>query len=195
MSARGPRIPPLPRAEWTDRARDVFGFFEGETARENGSRSNTMMTLANHPDLAIASLSYGKYFMLESTLDARQVKLIVLRVAHRYNSVYQWAHNSLGARQIGITDAEIEGVREGPGSAALAPQDRLLVRTVDQVCDGGRIDDSTWAELCAIMDRRQIMDVIQATGYFTSVAWGLVAMGVEVEADFAQFSQNRAKSD
>jgi 4-carboxymuconolactone decarboxylase len=43
-----PRIPHLPREDWNDAARDVFGYWEGAQARENGSRSNTMMTLANH---------------------------------------------------------------------------------------------------------------------------------------------------
>jgi len=44
------------------------------------------------------------------------------------------------------------------------------------------------------MDLRTVMDLVHAVGYFTMVAWGLVAMGVEVEPDFAQFSQNRAKA-
>jgi hypothetical protein len=38
------------------------------------------------------------------------------------------------------------------------------------------------------------VDLIHAAGYFSMVAWGLVAMEVEVEADFAEFSKNRAKS-
>ena len=47
----------------------------------------------------------------------------------------------------------------------------------------------------ARFDRRFAMDLIHATGYFTMVAWGLVAMGVEVEPDFADFSKNRAKDE
>ena len=194
-NSTGPRIQPLPRGEWTDAARDVFAFWEGDEARQNGSRSNTMMTLANHPPLAMASLDYGKYFMLQSTLEARQVKLLILRIAHRYGSIYQWTHNALGAKQIGVTDEEIEAVKLGPDAAVWSAADRLLLKTVDQVGQGGRIDDTTWAELTATKNCQQIMDLIHAVGYFTSVAWGLVAMGVEVEPDFAEFSRNRAKSE
>ena len=93
-----------------------------------------------------------------------------------------------------MTDAEIEAVKQGADAPVWGPSDRLLLQTVDQVCNGGRIDEVTWAELAATRDRRWIMDAIHATGYFTSVAWGLVAMGVEVEPDFAAFSQNRAKA-
>lgn len=188
-----PNIPPLPREEWTDAAREVFAYWEGEEARENGSRSNTMMTLAQHPALAMASLDFGKYFMLGSTLSARQVKLIILRVAHRYGSTYQWTHNSLGALQVGITEAEIAAVRDGPDAAIWSAEDRALLKAVDATGNGGRFDEATWAELSGLFDKRQIMDVIHAAGYFTSVAWSLIAMGVEVEPDFAEFSKNRAK--
>lgn len=190
-----PRIPPLPREEWTDAARDVFAYWEGDEARENGSRSNTMMTLAQHPRLALASLDFGKYFMLESRLSARQIKLVILRVAHRYGSIYQWTHNSLGAKQVGITDEEIEAVKSGPDAPVWTREDRALLGAVDSVNAGGRFDDAVWLELTSLFDRRFIMDLLHATGYFTMVAWGLVAMGVEVEPDFAEFSMNRAKED
>jgi 4-carboxymuconolactone decarboxylase len=189
------RIPPLPQADWTDETREVFAYWEGDEARQNGSRSNTMMTLAQHPKLALASLDLGKYFMLESSLSARQIKLIILRIAHRYGSTYQWTHNSHGALQVGISPAEVEAVRAGPDDAIWSREDRALLRAVDSVNAGGKFDDAAWAELESLFDRRFIMDAIHAAGYFTMVAWGLIAMGVEVEPDFADFSKNRAKPD
>ena len=190
-----PRIAPLPFEEWTDEARKVFAYWEGDEAREKGSRSNTMMTLANHPKLAMASLDLGKYFMLQCMLSAREQKMVVLRVAHRYNSIYQWTHNSIGARQLGMSDAEIEGLKKGPGAPVWNEEDRLLLTAIDQTGSGGQIDDATWSALCATMDRRKIMDLIHAVGYFTMVAWGLIAMEVQLEPDFAEFSKNQAKSD
>lgn len=189
------RIGPLPREEWDEAAREIFAYWEGDEARQNGSRSNTMMVLANHPALAKASLDLGRYFMLESTLSARQIKLILLRVAHRYNSVYQWTHNSLGARQVGISEAEIEAVQVGPSASDWTREDRLLLEVVDATNAGGRISDAVWQDLSAIFDKRQIMDLIQAAGYFTTTAWMLIALEVEVEPDFAEFSRNRAKHD
>lgn len=189
------RISPLPREEWNEAARDIFAYWEGDDARQNGSRSNTMMVLANHPPLAMASLDLGRYFMLQSTLTARQIKLIILRVAHRYGSVYQWTHNSLGARQVGISDAEIDAVRVGPDDPVWSPEDRAVLAAVDIVNAGGQFGDAAWAEMEALFDRRLIMDLIHAAGYFTMVAWSLIAMGVEVEGDFAEFSKNRARPD
>lgn len=189
------RVGPLPREEWDEAAREIFAYWEGEEARQNGSRSNTMMVLANHPALAKASLDLGRYFMLQSTLTARQIKLIILRVAHRYGSIYQWTHNSLGARQIGISDAEIEAVKTGPLDEIWQTEDRLLLELIDATNAGGNIGDALWHQLTSTFDKRQIMDLIHAAGYFTSVAWTLIALDVQLEPDFAEFSQNRAKSE
>lgn len=94
-----------------------------------------------------------------------------------------------------MSDAEIEGVKEGPGASVWNEEDRLLLTAIDQTCSGGRIGDATWNALCATMDRCKIMDLVQAVGYFTMIAWGLIAMEVQLEPDFAESPKNRAKSD
>jgi alkylhydroperoxidase family enzyme len=184
-----PRIGPLPREEWTEAAREVFGYWEGADARENGSRSNTMMTLANHPKLALAQLAFGKYLLVDCTLEPRQKELIILRVAWRYRSHYQWAHHVHSGMQIGITAAEIAALEQAELSEIWSPQERALIGAVDQLCAAGRIDDPTWAVLVANMDRHQLMDFLYSVGFFTMNAWAFGAMGVELEPGFEAFSK------
>ena len=184
-----PRIPPLPQAEWTDAARDVFAYWEGPDARKNGSRSNTMMTLAQHPKLAIASLDFGKYVLIETKLTARQRELIVLRVAWRYGSEHQWTHHVLSARKIGMTDAEFAALeQDGPNSVWNA-DDQAIISAVDQLCDNGQIDDATWAVLAASNDQHTLMDMLYAIGLFTMNAWAFNAMGIQLEPDIASYSK------
>jgi 4-carboxymuconolactone decarboxylase len=183
-----PRIPPLPHDEWTDAARDVFAYWEGPAAREHGSRSNTMMTLANHPELALASLNFGKYLLVQCSLSPRQGELVILRVAARYNSDYQWAHHVHSARQIGMTDAEFAALRQGGVQAVWNSEEQALVSAVDQLCDAGRVDDATWAVLAAAMDRQKLMEVLFSVGFFAMNAWAFGAMGVQLEPDFEDFS-------
>lgn len=195
MSADNPRIPPLHRSEWTDAAREVFGYWEGAEARENGSRSNTMMVLAQHPALAMASLDFGKYFMTASTIPGRLLKIIILRVAHTTGSTYQWTHNSLGAQQIGMSAAEVDALTQPVAAHDWSLPERAAIVAIDQLLAGGRIDDAAWAALSEHFDKRQLLDLIQAVGYFTTVAWTLIAAEVQVEPDFAAFSKNRANDD
>jgi 4-carboxymuconolactone decarboxylase len=184
-----PRIKPLPREEWTDAAREVFAFWEGPSARENGSRSNTMMTLANHPKLALPSLDFGRYMLVESSLTVRQRELVVLRVAWRYDSHYQWAHHVHAARKIGLTDAEFEALQSEEVSEPFSREERALLRAIDQLCDRGRIDDPTWAILEETMDRHQLMDFLYSVGFFAMNAWVQGAIGIQLEPEFEQFSR------
>jgi 4-carboxymuconolactone decarboxylase len=184
----GPRIGPLPREEWTDDARDVFAYWEGEEARVNGSRSNTMMTLANHPQLAIAQLDFGKYLLVQSSLTPRQKELVILRVAWRYDSKYQWAHHVHSGRQIGMVDAEFEALQQQGPSSVWSEAEQAMIDAVDQLCDAGRVADGTWAVLAGAMDRRQLMDFLYSVGFFTMNAWAFGAMGVELEPGFEAFS-------
>jgi alkylhydroperoxidase family enzyme len=184
-----PRITPLAREEWTHAARDVFAYWEGPAARENGSRSNTMMVLANHPKLALASLDMGRYMLVDSSLTKRQKELVVLRVAWRYGSTYQWAHHVHSGRQIGITDGEFEALASPNPSPAWNEQDQALISAIDQLCDAGRIDDATWAILAAQMDKKQLMDFLYSVGFFTMNAWAFGAMGVQLEPEFEAFSK------
>ncbi|PEQ10509.1 hypothetical protein B2G71_22040 [Novosphingobium sp. PC22D] len=140
-------------------------------------------------------MNLGKYFMVDSTLTARQQKLIVLRVAHRCGSTYQWVHNSLGALRVGVTQEEVEAMKEDADSSVWGEEDRCLMIAIDGACNGGRFDDATWERVAAVFDRRQIMDVIHASGYFAMVAWTLIALEVQVQPDFAAFSRSRAKQD
>lgn len=188
MMTDTPRVPPLPRAEWTDEARDVFAYWEGEEARRNGSNSNTMMTLANHPRLAIASLDLGKYMLVHSTLTPRQKELVVLRVAWRYDSHYQWAHHVHAGRKLGMTDAEFAALGKAGPDPLWSPSEQALLDAVDQLCDRGRIEDATWAALTGEMDRHQVMDLLYSVGFFAMNAWAFGAMGIQLEPGFEEFS-------
>lgn len=190
MGVTHPNIPVLPSEEWTDEARDVFAYWEGEPARENGSRSNTMMTLAQHPKLAIAVLDMGKYMLVGSSLSARQMELVVLRVAWRQDVDYEWAHHVHSARQIGMTEAEFAALRSDGPCPVWSRKDQALIDAVDQLSSVGRISPDTWNALAQAMDRRGLMDLIYSIGFFTMNIWAVGTMGVPLEPDFAEFSRS-----
>ena len=148
-----------------------------------------MLTLAQHPPLAIASLDFGKYILVETKLTPRQRELIVLRVAWRYRSDHQWTHHVLSARKIGMVDAEFEALQQRAPAPVWNRADQAVISAVDQLCDDGQIDDATWAVLAETNDRRTLMDLLYAIGLFTMNAWAFNAMGIELEDDVASYSR------
>lgn len=190
MAVKEPLVPMLPREEWTDAARDVFAYWEGDAARENGSRSNTMMTMAQHPALALAVMDLGKYMLVQSSLSQRQKEMIVLRVTWRNGVDYEWAHHVHSARQIGMTDDEFAALSSPDASSIWSREDQALVDAIDQLTGTGRISPDTWEILAETMDRRAQMDLLYSIGFFTMNIWAVGTMGVALEPDFAEFSRS-----
>jgi AhpD family alkylhydroperoxidase len=190
-----PRIPPLPREEWTDEARAVFGYFEGRTGRENGSRSNLIMTLANHPRFATAYLAFGRMLLEQSSLSDWTRELLTLRVGWLGRCEYEWVNHETPARNAGMTDAQIEAIKAGPEAWTWPGPDRAVLEAIDQLVAGGRIDDATWAALSASYDTHQLMELVFTIGHYQTLAWAADVFGIEVEAAHAdnlrQYLENR----
>src|ERR1043166_6426472 len=97
MSER-PRIPPQRPDEWTDDARELFAFGEGQEAREKGSAFNVILTFAHHPKLMLAWLKFNRRLLRRSELSQRLREIVILRVADRYGSRYEWVQHVIEAR-------------------------------------------------------------------------------------------------
>jgi 4-carboxymuconolactone decarboxylase len=177
-----PRILPLPRAEWSDPAREVFSFWGEPNSWEEGSKTNIMMVMANHPELGKVYNIWGKHLLMSNTLPTRQLELIVLRVAWRVRSEYEW-HNHVGyALKAGLTLDEIAAIREAPSAGPWNAQDGAVLRAVDELIDAGRISDHTWATLGTYFDRRQMMDLVFSIGSYVMTSWALSSFGVQLES-------------
>lgn len=182
MTQAPPRIPNLPRAEWTDPAREVFSFWGEPNSWEEGSKTNVMMVMANHPDLGKVYNLWGKHFLMSNTLALRQLELIVLRVAWRVKSEYEW-HNHVGyAINAGITLDEVAATKEAPEAGAWSEQDEAILHAVDELIDQNRISDATWATLSKHYDRKQLMDLVFTIGHYVMTSWALSSFDVGLES-------------
>lgn len=176
-----PRILPLPRAQWTDDAREVFAFWGEPNAWEEGSKTNVMMVMGNHPDLGKVYNIWGRHLLMANTLSTRALELLILRVAWRVKSAYEW-HNHVGyALNAGLTLEEIAAIRDYPSDWAWAEADAAIVRSVDELIDDGIIGDATWAVLDAHLDTRQKMDLVFSIGHYVMTSWALSSFGVGIE--------------
>ena len=175
------RIAPLPQAEWTDAARDVFAFWGEPGARENGSDSNLVMVLANHPALAMAYYTFGKHLLIDSTLSARARELIVLRIAWRDRSAYEWHYHVGYALNVGIGRDEIAAIKDGWTAPIWNEADAAVLRAVDELQGGSRMSDAGYASLARHFDRRQIMDLVFTIGNYVILNFAIAALGIQLE--------------
>jgi 4-carboxymuconolactone decarboxylase len=176
-----PRIPPLPRAEWTDEAREVFAFWGEPNSWEEGSKTNIIMVLANHPAMAQPFNIWSKHLLMTNTLSTRFLELVILRVAWRVKSAYEW-HNHVGyGLNAGLTLDEIAAIRDYPAPGAWKEQDSIILASVDELIDKGNLSDATWEILGKYFDKRQKMDLVLSIGHYVMTSWALSVFGVEID--------------
>lgn len=186
------RLDPLPRCEWApDLAAFVAGFRAdvgaGRTEAGRASGANLLGTLARHPELTTAFLTFNGHVLYGTTLTPRQRELLVLRVARLRRSDYEWAQHVLLGRAAGLTDEEIARITSGPDAEGWAPLDRLLLIAADELLAEGSLNDGTWQALSGRLDERQVMDVVFTVGTYALVAMALRTFGVEPEPELVPY--------
>lgn len=176
------RLPPLPADQWDDATREALAGMLPEERRNPEGAGTALATLVRHPQLAKAFLRFNVHLLMGSTLPARIRELAILRVAHRADCVYEWAHHvELGSRE-GLSEDEIAGVQRGEAADDF---DRTVVSAVDELFDKTRLSDATWSALSERLDERQRMDFVFTVGCYNALAMAFNTFGVEVEEDFA----------
>ncbi|MBC2660370.1 carboxymuconolactone decarboxylase family protein [Novosphingobium flavum] len=181
MTHPAQRIPPLPKDEWTDAARDVFAFWGEPNAREEGSKTSILPVMGQHPGLGMAYNHWGKQLLLANTLSTRHLELLILRIAWRVQSAYEWHHHVGYALNCGITLEEIAAVKTYPADHDWAEDDAAVLTTVDELLTTNTVSDATWAVLERLFEVRQRMDLVFTVGHYVMTSWALSAFGVPVE--------------
>lgn len=183
---RGPaitplRIPPLPREQWTDDAREVFAFWGEPDAWNKGSRTNSQMVMANHPALAMAFNRFGKHLLIGNSVPPWARELATLRIAWHLKSHYEWHYHVGYALKLGMTLDQISDVGAGPEAGSWSELDAAVLRCVDELWARSGVTDETWSVLASHYSTPQLMDLIFSIGYYAMLGWALSAFGVELE--------------
>jgi 4-carboxymuconolactone decarboxylase len=191
VSEASPRIAPLPTDEWGDDAvaalRAAFGEDGAErmlsTAPDAPPMPNVLTTLMRHPALAGPFLTYNNMLLRTPTLDPRLRELMVLRVAWRTRSEYEWVQHVRMAARCGITADEVEAIGQGADADAWSALEADVLAAIDQLLDRYRIDDETWARLAQHLDERQLVEMAFVVGTYTCLAMAFNSFGLVLDPD------------
>lgn len=145
---------------------------------------NVFATLAHHPRLLKRFNALGGLFMAHGSLDRRDRELVILRVAKRVGSEYEWAqHHAIGLR-CGLTEEEIARVAALERSG-WSDDDGLLLTVADELCGSDDLSDETWEALQARYSTEQTLELIVMVGFYRMLGAVLRSVRVEIDASVA----------
>jgi 4-carboxymuconolactone decarboxylase len=193
VSAAGPRLAPLPKEQWDDEVTDALrrGFGDAiadrflSDAPDALTIPNALTTLMHHPTLAGPFLAYNNVLLSTPALEPRLRELLVLRVAWRTRSEYEWVQHVRLAPRCGVTADEISAIADGSEAAGWTDLERDLLAATDELVDRARIDDATWTRLAEQLDEARLIEVVFVVGTYVCLAMVFNSLGVQLDAELA----------
>lgn len=137
---------------------------------------------ANAPASFVTFAGFARSILLESRFDPRKREIAVLRVARATGAAYEWTHHVFVAKQHGVTDDEIQRIRNEDPVVSLGEEGNLLCRAADEISKNVRLSDEALSQIIARYGVREATELILCISYFNMVSRFLESTRVPLES-------------
>jgi 4-carboxymuconolactone decarboxylase len=179
------RLAPVPFAEWDDHTRDVLlSHLRRPELYLSGAPDAPPMPVvlelfAHHLPLSETWLPFTDMLAGDqSALEPRVRELLIVRVAWRTQSGYEWGQHARMGRDAGLTDEQLRAVTEGPAAAVWTPLERALLTAADEIIDEFSISATTWDTLSSSFEPAQLFELLFVIGGYLCLAGVLNSIGL-----------------
>jgi AhpD family alkylhydroperoxidase len=143
-------------------------------------RMNIFHMLAHSPSVAqVYEMAMAGVY--QSELDPRLRELAILRVAHLTGARYPWAHHVTAAKSVGVTDAEVAAIPQGPEGEAFGDLERKVLRFADEMAKDVKVSDATFHALAELLSPRCLMQLAITVSFYGMIARIAETFEVDVE--------------
>jgi alkylhydroperoxidase family enzyme len=154
----------------------------GIAGRVTGSGPpNIFATLGQHPRLFRAWLHYSARLMPFGELPRRDTELVILRVAWRCRSAYEWQQHVPIALRVGLTPDEVGGVADDSAAGGFTDRQRALLAASDELIARRALSDATWSAVQANLRHREAIELCVLIGHYQGLASTIGGLGIQVE--------------
>jgi 4-carboxymuconolactone decarboxylase len=165
-------LKPVPVDEWNGSLKKILEDMKGIPL-------NIHSLMAHNPELLQAWWAFRNYSVKGGHLGQRKAELVILRVAVRLGSWYEWAAHIERSLQIGISLDLIEEIRKN--SPEMPEEDAILIQAVDDLILDKRLSPETLEQASHYYDKRQLLDIIAIHGMYVTLGCMIETWGVELD--------------
>jgi 4-carboxymuconolactone decarboxylase len=144
---------------------------------------NVFRMLGHGGDLLTGFIALGNQLLVYGDLDPVLREIAIVRVGLLCGSDYEVQQHEAICRKLGMTEALITAVHEGPDAAAFDDLQRLVISYTDDVVRNVRARDTTFDPLNAQLGAKQLTELTMAIGFYMMVSRFLETFDVDLEAD------------
>lgn len=179
------RVAPIPvedmRPDWLA----TLARIPGDGLKGAGFPRNVLGTIAHNPDTFGPFLEFWVTCKSKFALTVREQELVILRMACLYRSNYVWKHHVPVGHEFGVTDSELDAVRDGHFMRFESARERALLALTDELVEARTIRSDEWAEHAPALTRKDLVDLVSLVAQYVFFALMNNAFQVEVEEPLA----------
>jgi 4-carboxymuconolactone decarboxylase len=128
-----------------------------------------------------ARLAYlGTALLTKASVPRRTAELMVITVAARWKSEFEWYAHAAMARDNGISNEVIAAIGSGAEPTFETDEDAVMYNVARQLAETGRLDNETYGCAERIVGRRGLVEVIALCGFYTLISFLLNGFEVSV---------------
>jgi AhpD family alkylhydroperoxidase len=151
---------------------------------------NLFLTLGRNPRLFRGWLRFAGRLMPGGTLPRRETELVILRVAHHRQCLYEFEHHvRLGARA-GVGQDDVLQITQELDAGPWSTRERALLCAVDALHFEQDLNDGVWGALGKHLNEREIIELCFLVGHYEMLATVITALGIEPDTPRHQQSLN-----
>lgn len=180
------RVPYLEKAQTAPEVREVF-----EKMEARGARILNLYKAVAHSSAAFGAFNrLGSALLQKAKLDPKLRELAILRIAKLCGSEYEWAQHVPFARDVGISQAQIDSIGNWQKGTVYSEREKSVLQYVDEVTQNVKVNDATFNALKKHLDNTSIVELTLSIGFWGMVARVLVPLQVEVEKELPTSSRD-----
>lgn len=143
---------------------------------------NIFKMVANAETCFRPFLGLGTAILGSQQLDSKIRELVILQVAKLWNGRYEDNQHVPIAKAVGATDAEVDAIHTGDIQAdCFNPAEKAALAMTTEVITNGRASDGTFATVSEFFSPREIVELLLAIGFYTTVAMLCETTDVDID--------------
>jgi alkylhydroperoxidase family enzyme len=151
-----------------------------EAVRREGSPpggNNLHRAIANLPEVARGQRDLIR--AIASGLGRRSAELAILRYAALANNAYCWSHHAVLGRQAGLSETEIQALRDGRSDVFTGSEQALL--TFVEAVSLRRMNDAGWADAGKHFSVETRLRLVLLVAFYSMMTLAWLALDVPID--------------
>ena len=140
-----------------------------------GNRPNVgpYSLLLHMPEMAQRLEALRTYIRAEESLPQKLQELVMLTVAREMDCAFIWYAHAAAARQAGVRDDIVDGIRDGQELATLDPDERAVVHFARELLQQRKVSQTTFEATRRRFGQRGVMTLTNLGACYAVLAYNM----------------------